>query len=68
MNRKMHSLAYRKYLSGLVERTTSEDKLLLMAKRLVKVKDETGLNLFWDEDEESLLRGYIERTEMIAEC
>ena len=54
MNRKMHALAYRRYLSGLVEKTTSEDNILLMAKKLVKAKDESGLNLFWDEDEETI--------------
>ncbi|UCD34424.1 MAG: hypothetical protein JSU90_08990 [Nitrospiraceae bacterium] len=68
MNRKMHALAYRRYLSGLVEKTTSEDNILLMAKKLVKAKDESGLNLFWDEDEETMLRVYIEHAEMIAEC
>lgn len=64
----MHALAYRRYLSGLVEKTTSEDNILLMAKKLVKAKDESGLNLFWDEDEETMLRVYIEHAEMIAEC
>ena len=46
-----------------IEKAATDDMLLLVAKELVKAKDQDGVNLFWDDDEESFMRKYISYTE-----
>ncbi|MEW6601366.1 MAG: hypothetical protein AB1499_10395 [Nitrospirota bacterium] len=55
--------AYEHYKDTQIEWASAEDLLLILAKELVRVKEETGINLFWDETEEKFMRDYIEDTE-----
>ena len=57
------SLAFEEYRSAQVAWASAEDLLLILAKELVRLKEETGMNLFWDENEEQYLREVIENTE-----
>jgi hypothetical protein len=56
------------YRDNQIEKVATDDILLLVAKELVKAKDEDGVNLFWDDDEESFLRKYISYTEDSVYC
>jgi hypothetical protein len=56
------------YRENQIEKVATDDMLLLVAKELVKAKDENGVNLFWDDDEESFLRTYIIYTEDSVYC
>jgi hypothetical protein len=56
------------YRDNQIEKVATDDILLLVAKELVKAKDEDGVNLFWDDDEESFLRKYILYTEESVYC
>ena len=40
-------------------KSESEDSLLLLANELVRLKEEKGMNLFWNDDEEKMMREYI---------
>lgn len=55
--------AYEHYRDAQIEWASAEDLLLILAKELIRVKEETGMNLFWDETEEQFLRDYIEDSE-----
>ena len=57
------SLAFEEYRNAQVAWASAEDLLLILAKELVRLKEETGMNLFWDENEEQYLREVIENTE-----
>lgn len=52
--------AYEHYRDAQIEWASAEDLLLILAQELVRVKEETGVNMFWDETEEQFLRDYIE--------
>jgi hypothetical protein len=68
MKEQSKSYTYNDYRDNQIEKTAEDDLLLLLAKELVKAKDEDGVNLFWDDDEESFLRKYILYTEDRAYC
>jgi len=59
--------AYENYKNDQVAWAFSEDLMLILAKELVRVKEETGMNLFWDEDEEEIMRAYIKSPEALAQ-
>jgi predicted dithiol-disulfide oxidoreductase (DUF899 family) len=59
---------YDRFIADQIEKSAAEDHIFLFAKRLVTAKDEEGLNLFWDEDEERVLRDFIEYAEDTSEC
>jgi hypothetical protein len=52
--------AYEQYRDTQIEWASAEDLLLVLAQELVRLKEETGMNLFWDDTEEQVLRDYIE--------
>jgi len=55
--------AYEHYRESQIEWASAEDLLLILARELIRLKEESGMNLFWDETEEQFLRDYIEGTE-----
>jgi len=57
---------YEKYRDAQVEMASAEDLLLITACNLVRLKDETGMNLFWDDSEEEFLRDFIESAETFS--
>jgi predicted dithiol-disulfide oxidoreductase (DUF899 family) len=59
---------YEKYIAEQIEKSVTEDHIFLFAKKLVMAKDEEGINLFWDEDEERFMREFIEYAEDACEC
>lgn len=62
-----NSSTYKKYRDAQVAWASAEDLLLIMANELIRLKEETGMNLFWDDSEEKLIRDYIERSEALAQ-
>lgn len=54
---------YTKYRDDQIAWASAEDLLLILAQQLIRMKDETGINLFWDDSEEQFLRDYIEDAE-----
>ena len=62
------SVAYEAYRDNQIEWASAEDLLLIAAKELVRLKEETGMDLFWDQDEEERLREYIEDVETVLQC
>ena len=52
--------AYEHYRNTQIEWASAEDLLLTLAQELIRVKEETGLNLFWDDTEEKFMRDYME--------
>ena len=56
------------YRDNQMEKAATDDLLLLLAKELIKAKDEDGVNLFWDDAEESFMRKYILHTESSVYC
>ena len=67
MKTKERCPEYDKYREEQIAWASAEDLLLIMAKELVRLKDETGMDLFWDISEEKYLRDLIESTETIAQ-
>jgi hypothetical protein len=63
-----NNTTYEAYRDNQIEWASAEDLLLIAAKELVRLKEETGLNLFWDQDEEERLREYIEDVETVLRC
>lgn len=57
--------AYEAYKIDQVACASAEDLILIMAKELIRLKDDTGMNLFWDDDEEQLMRAYIKSPEAL---
>lgn len=62
------SSAYRKYMKNQITRAVTDEKMLIIAKELVKAKDERGMNLFQDEQEEFMVREYIRKADLVREC
>lgn len=60
-------MAYKQYRDEQIAWASAEDLIFIMAVELVRLKDETGMDLFWDSSEEQLLRDYIESTETISQ-
>jgi hypothetical protein len=58
---------YNKYMDAQIELSSAEDLLLITACNLVRLKDETGMNLFWDNSEEEFLRDYIASAESFSQ-
>lgn len=56
-------VAYEQYRDAQIEWASAEDLLLILAKEMIRVKEETGMSLFWDATEEQFLRDYIEESE-----
>lgn len=68
MNDKKNFLIYSQYKHGQMARAEFEEDLLLFARKLVKAKDEMGMNLFWDETEENFMRRFLEYAETSGTC
>jgi hypothetical protein len=68
VNREYPPSGYIKFIKEQIEKIEAEDNILLFAKKMIKAKDEEGINLFWDEEEEEFMRRYIEYTEELVEC
>ena len=62
-----HNPAYEMYKNAQVAWASAEDLILILAKELISLKDDTGMNLFWDEDEEQLMRAYIKSPEELPQ-
>ncbi|RJQ47759.1 MAG: hypothetical protein C4538_04765 [Nitrospiraceae bacterium] len=56
----MNATAYKKYKLEQITRSENEDSLLIFADAMVHLKDARRINLFWDEDEEELIRIFME--------
>jgi hypothetical protein len=67
MTDKRRDLLYEYYKNNQIAQASADDLILIMAEDLVRMKDETGMNLFWDEDEEAILRAYIKSPEKLAQ-
>ena len=68
MRERSKSYNFDDYRDNQIEKAATDDMLLLVAKELVKAKDEDGVNLFWDDDEERFMRKYILYTEDSVCC
>lgn len=68
MRERSKSYKFDDYRDNQIEKAATDDLMLLLAKELVKAKDEDGVNLFWDDDEERFMRRYILYTEESAHC
>jgi hypothetical protein len=62
----MSEPAYNKYKQDLITKAKDDDSLLLFANEMVLLKDEKHIDLFWDEDEEELIREYVEESKAIS--
>ncbi len=60
------STAYEQYRNEQIAWASAEESVLILAEELIRLKDETGMDLFWDADEEEFLRDYLEATETVA--
>jgi len=68
MREQSKSYTFDNFRDNQIEKAATDDMLLLVAKELVKAKDEDGVNLFWDNEEESFMRKYILYTEDCVCC
>ena len=68
MRERSKSYTLDEYRENQIEKAATDDMMLLIAKELVKAKDEDGVNLFWDDDEERFMRKYILYTEDRVYC
>ena len=68
MKKRLQSTTYKRYKSGQINLTATEDNILILAKRLVQAKDKKGINLFWNKNEENFMREYIESSEELCRC
>lgn len=59
-------LAYEKYKLDKIAKTEEEDHVLLYANKLVRLKDERHINLFWDCHEEDRIRRYLDYIKQIS--
>ena len=59
--------AYENYKDYQVAWASADDLMIIMAKELIRLKEETGMNLFWDESEEEFMRAYIKSPEALAQ-
>ena len=60
--------AYRRYLDEQMSKAELEEDLLVLAHRLVKAKEDSGMDMFWDEGEEKFMRTYIKYLEETSMC
>ena len=67
MKDKRHDLLYEDFKNNQIAQASAEDLILIMAEDLVRMKDETGMDLFWDEDEEAIMRAYVKGPEELAQ-
>ncbi len=67
MKGNKHNTAYEAYKIDQVACASAEDLILIMAKELIRLKDDTGMNLFWDEEEEQLMRDYLKSPKELAQ-
>lgn len=68
MNKRSELPAYKRYVMEQVLQAELEEDLLVLAHRLVKAKEDSGMDLFWDEKEEKFMRTYIRYLEESAKC
>ncbi len=68
MKNRLHSKVYRKYRDGQIKLVSTEDSILILAKKLVRAKDKKGIDLFWNEQEEEFMREYIESSNELCRC
>jgi hypothetical protein len=68
MKNRLHSGSYKKYRDGQIKLASTEDSILILAKKLVQAKDKKGINLFWNEQEEEFMREYIESSNELCRC
>jgi hypothetical protein len=66
MNGAVSKSKYEQYRDMQVAQSSAEDLMIIMAQELVRLKEETGMNLFWDEREEEFMREFIESAETIT--
>jgi hypothetical protein len=59
--------AYEKFRDDQIALASADDLMLILANELVRLKEETGMNLFWDRNEEQFMRDYIENAETLAQ-
>ncbi len=58
--------AYEQYRDEQIAWASADELLLVLAEELIRLKDETGMDLFWDAEEEGFLRDYLEDAETVA--
>ena len=68
MKKRLLSRSYNKYKDGQIELASTEDSILILAKKLVLAKDKKGIDLFWNEQEEEFMREYIESSNELCRC
>jgi len=68
MKNKLKLPAYERYMDEQMLKAELEEDLLLLANRLVKAKEESGMDMFWNESEEKFMRTYIKYLEETAKC
>ncbi len=68
MKTKLKLPAYKRYMDEQMLKAELEEDLLLLANRLVKAKEESGMDMFWNEGEEKFMRTYIKYLEETAKC
>ena len=66
MNCTESKSAYEQYRDIQVAWASAEDLIIIMAQEMVRLKEETGMNLFWDEREEEFMRDLIENAKTIT--
>jgi len=59
--------AYENYKNDQVSWAFAEDLMLVLAKELVQLKEKKGMNLFWDDSEEELMRAYMKSPKALAQ-
>ncbi len=68
MKNRLKLPAYKRYMDEQVLKAELEEDLLLLANRLVKAKEDSGMDMFWDEGEEKFMRTYIKYLEETSKC
>ncbi len=68
MKKRLLSRSYNKYKDGQIKLASTEDSILILAKKLVRAKDKKGIDLFWNEQEEKFMREYIESSNELCRC
>jgi hypothetical protein len=66
MNGVESKSVYEQYRDIQVAWASAEDLIIIMAQELVRLKEETGMNLFWDKSEEEFMRDLIESAESVT--
>lgn len=68
MRERAKSYSFDNYKDNQIEKAATDDLMLMLARELIKAKDEDGVNLFWDDDEERFMRKFILYTEDSVNC